>query len=68
MRLIGLVLSLGAIMWVMYQMAGGEDADGIISQEQQRSMKKAEGVEQTLQDAAQLRMRELDENTHPEPQ
>jgi hypothetical protein len=61
MRLISLVISLGAIMWVLYQIAGGDDAEGIVSQEHLQSMEKARSVEQTVQDAAQLRMKELDE-------
>jgi hypothetical protein len=61
MRLISLVVSLGAIMWVLYQIAGGDDAEGIVSQEHLQSMEKARSVEQTVQDAAQQRMKELDE-------
>ena len=63
MRLIGLILSLGAIMWVLYQAAGGDKADGIVPQEYQQSMEKAEGVEKTVQDAAQRRLQELDEGS-----
>ncbi|RLA45945.1 MAG: hypothetical protein DRQ97_08730 [Gammaproteobacteria bacterium] len=61
MRLIGLVLSLGAIMWVLYQSAGGGDAETIVPQEHIKSMEKAENVEQSLQDAAQLQMKQIDE-------
>ena len=61
MRLIGLILSLGAIMWVLYQAAGGDKAEGIIPQEHIQSMEKAKGVEQTVQDAAQLQMKQVDE-------
>jgi hypothetical protein len=63
MRLLGMLLALGAIMWVMFQGAGGDKADGIIPQEYQRSMEKAEGVEKTVHDAAQLRLQELDKNS-----
>jgi hypothetical protein len=63
MRLLGMILALGAIMWVMFQAAGGDKADGIIPQEYQKSMEKAEGVEKTVHDAAQLRLQELDENS-----
>ena len=61
MRLISLVISLGAIMWVLYQMAGGDEAEGIVSQEHLQSMEKARSVEKTVQDTAQQRMKELDE-------
>jgi hypothetical protein len=63
MRLIGMILALGVIMWIMFQAAGGDKADGIIPQEYQKSMEKAEGVEKTVHDAAQLRLQELDENS-----
>ena len=61
MRLLSMVISLGAIMWVLFQMAGGDDADGIIPQEHIQSMEKAKGVEQTVQDAAQQRLKDIDE-------
>ena len=61
MRLLGMILALGAIMWVLFQASVGDKTDGIIPEEYQKSMEKAEGVEKTLQDAAQLRLQELDE-------
>ncbi len=63
MRLIGLVLSLGAIMWVLYQASGGGKSETIIPQEHIQAMEKAEGVEQSLQEAAQLQMEKIDELT-----
>ena len=63
MRLLGMILALGAIMWVLFQASGGDKADGIIPEEYQKSMEKAEGVEKTIQDAAQLRLQELDEGS-----
>jgi hypothetical protein len=60
MRLIGLILSLGAIMWVLYQAAGGDKADGIIPQEHIQALDKAKSVEQTVHDAAQLQMKQVD--------
>jgi len=48
---------------VLFQASGGDKADGIIPQEYQKSMEKAEGVEKTVQDAAQLRLQELDEGS-----
>jgi hypothetical protein len=61
MRLIGLILSLGAIMWVLYQASGGGKSESIIPQEHVRSMEKAESVEQSLQEATQLQMKKIDE-------
>ena len=63
MRLISMILSLGAVMWVLFQMSGGDDTEGIIPQEHIQSMDKASGVEQTLQDAAQKRLKEIDEDS-----
>lgn len=61
MRLIGMILALGAIGWVLYQASGGKEGDGAIPESYQQSLKKAEGVEQTVQEAAQLRMQEIDQ-------
>jgi len=62
MRLIGMILALGAIGWVLYQASGGKEGDGAIPESYQQSLKKAEGVEQTVQEAAQLRLQEMDES------
>lgn len=64
MRFIGLILALGAIGWVLYQASGGDEGDGAIPQAYQDSMNKAESVEQTLQDSAQQRLRELDQQAN----
>jgi len=61
MRLIGMLLALGAIGWVLYQASGGKEGDGAIPESYQQSLKKAEGVEQTVQEAAQLRMKEIEQ-------
>ena len=61
MRLIGLILSLGAIAWVLYQAAGGDEAETAIPVEYQKSLDTAKGVEQSLQDATQKRMQELEQ-------
>jgi len=58
-----MILALGAIMWVLFQASGGDKSDGIIPEEYQQSMEKAEGVEKTVHDAAQLRLQELDESS-----
>ena len=61
MRFIGLILALGAIGWVLYQASGGKDGDGAIPESYQQSMEKAESVEQTVQDATQQRLQNLDQ-------
>jgi preprotein translocase subunit SecG len=61
MRMIGIILALGAIGWVLYQASGGKEGEGAIPQGYQQSMDKAQGVEQTVQDAAQQRLQELDQ-------
>ena len=63
MRLLGMVLALGAIGWVLYQASGGKEGDGVIPESYQQSMKKAEGVEQSVQEATQLRMQDIDEKS-----
>ena len=60
MRLIGMILALGAIGWVLYQASGGRDGDGAIPESYQQSIHKAESTEQKVKDAAQLRLQELD--------
>jgi preprotein translocase subunit SecG len=61
MRLIGLVLALGAIVWVMLQAAGGGDGETVISKGHQEALIKAQGVEQTLQKSMDERMQTLEE-------
>jgi hypothetical protein len=63
MRFIGILIALGIIGWVMYQASGGDEEDGIIPESYQQSMEKAEGVEQTVQDAAQRQLEEIDRKT-----
>jgi preprotein translocase subunit SecG len=62
MRFIGLILSLGAITWVLYQASGGGEAETIIPEGHQQALDKAKGVEQTLMDATQKKMQALEEN------
>ena len=61
MRLIGMVLALGAIVWVMLQAAGVGDAETVIPESYQQSINKAQGLEQSMQDAANEKMRALEE-------
>jgi len=61
MRVIGMVLALGAIVWVMLQAAGGGDAETVIPESYQQSINKAQDLEQSMQDAANEKMRGLEE-------
>ena len=61
MRLIGMVLALGAIVWVMLQAAGGGDAETVIPESYQQSINKAQDLEQSMQEAANEKMRALEE-------
>jgi len=55
-----MILALGAIGWVLYQASGGDKSEGVIPEGYIQSMEKAEGVEQTIQDAAQLRLEQVE--------
>jgi len=50
MRLLGMILALGAIGWLLYTASGGGRNETIVPEGYQQSMGKAQGVEQTLQD------------------
>jgi hypothetical protein len=65
MRYIGLILALGTICWVLYQAAGGGEAETVIPVEQQRALDTAKGVEQSMQDAAKKRMEEAEKESMP---
>lgn len=60
MRYIGLILALGAICWVLYQAAGGGEAETVIPAQYQKSLNTAKGVEQSMQDAANKSMEEAE--------
>ena len=62
MRLIGLILSLGAITWVLYQASGGGEAETAIPQGHQQALGKAKNVERTLKDASQKKIQAIEEN------
>jgi hypothetical protein len=64
-RYIGLILALGTICWVLYQAAGGGEAETVIPVEQQRALDTAKGVEQSMQDAAKKRMEEAEKESMP---
>jgi hypothetical protein len=65
MRYIGLILALGAICWVLYQAAGGGEAETVIPVEYQKSLNAAKGVEQAMQDAAKKSMEEAEKKSMP---
>jgi hypothetical protein len=61
MRLIGLILSLGAITWVLYQAAGGGEAETMIPEGHQQALDKANGLEQALMEATQKKRQAMEE-------
>ena len=61
MRLIGLVLALGAIAWVLLQASGGGDSQTVVPESYQQSLNKAESVEQSVQQATLKRMQEMED-------
>lgn len=60
MRLIGMLLALGAIGWALYQGSGGGQSDSAIPKGQRQALEKAEDLEKSLQAAAQLRLEKTD--------
>ena len=63
MRILGMLLSLGAIVWVLYQAAGGGEAETVIPESYQQSLNTAKGVEKSMQNALKQRMAEEQEET-----
>ncbi len=62
MRLLGMILALGAMGWVLYNASGGGEAETIIPESYQQSLEKAQGVEGMVKDAAEQRLDSLEEN------
>ena len=60
MRVLSLIFALGAIVWVMMQAAGGGDAETVIPESYQTSLKKAEGVEALMQKKAAQAMQKAE--------
>lgn len=56
MRLIGLVLALGVIVWVMVQAAGGGQSETVISEGHQEALHKAQDVEAALHSSLNSRL------------
>ena len=61
MRLLGMILALGAIGWVLYNASGGGEAESIIPESYQQSLDKAKGVESMVKDSAQQRLQSTTE-------
>jgi hypothetical protein len=64
MRLIGLILALGAMTWVMYQLSGGDNAETAIPVGHQKALEKAGRVEQDLMEATQKKMDDLEDQQY----
>lgn len=60
MKLIGYGLALAVIVYVLLSLSREDTPQDAIPEGYKRSMEKAEEVEQTLQDAAQKQLEELD--------
>jgi hypothetical protein len=60
MRLIIVLLALGAIGWMFLQASGPEQGDGALPAGYQDSLEKARDLEQSVQDAADNRLQNLD--------
>ena len=63
MRLLGMLLALGAIGWVLYTGSGGGKNDGVIPEGYQQSMDKAEDVEDTIRADVEDKLKALDEDS-----
>ena len=62
MRLLGMLLALGAMGWVLYNASGSGESDTIIPESYQQSLDKAQGVEEMVKDAAEQRLNSLEDN------
>jgi hypothetical protein len=60
MKLIGYGIALAVIVYVLLNISKDDTPQDAIPEGYKRSMEKAEQVEQTLQDAAQKQLEELD--------
>ncbi|MEZ5570474.1 MAG: hypothetical protein R3E64_00505 [Halioglobus sp.] len=63
MRYIGLILALGIVCWVLYQAAGGGEAETVIPAEYQKSLNTAKGMEDAMKEASEKSMREAEEKS-----
>lgn len=63
MRILGLMLALGAITWAMYQASGGGEAETGMPAGYQQSLQKAKDLERGLMDTTQNKVRDTGDNT-----
>ncbi|WP_133300550.1 hypothetical protein [Seongchinamella sediminis] len=61
MRLLGMILALGAIGWILYNASGGGEAESIIPESYQQSLDKARGVQGMVNDSAEQRRQSLED-------
>ena len=61
MRLLGMLLALGAIGWLLYTASGGGESDTVIPESYQQSLDKAEATEKMVNDSVDERLKELDQ-------
>lgn len=62
MRLLGMILALGAIGWILYTASGGGEAESIIPESYQQSLDKAKGVQGMVNDSAEQRLQSLEDD------
>ena len=58
MRILGMILALGAVAWVMLQAGGG---DTVVPQGQQQALEKARNLEQSVHEATTQRLQDLEQ-------
>ena len=63
MRLLGLMLALGAICWLLYQASGGGAAKTAVPVEYQKSVEKANNVGKAMEDAARKSMEDAEKRS-----
>lgn len=59
MRLISKLLALGAIAWVLVNASGKGPDQGVVPESHQEPINKAQALEQSLEDAAQDKIKAL---------
>lgn len=62
MRILGMILALGAIGWILYTASGGGEAESIIPESYQQSLDKAKGVQGMVNDSTEQRLRSLEDD------
>ncbi len=62
MRLLAMLLSLGAIGWLLYTAAGGDEAETVIPEAYQQQLDEAREMENAIQDEVRKQMEAVDGN------